>query len=177
MAPGDPSWKKSKAKDVLYEGLKSGEVKDHWTVKELVEWNGEMFGPFAKNQRLATNLRSNWLRLKKTVDTRQVAAAADKLRVQAFKEIVGVKTHDTKGNLLWTQEARKQMKIDMADESKKKMDPDDLKKTNNAYALYDRRMIRRKMEQETFQHKATNYWNEKKREKEKKKKNYKVVNT
>ena len=131
-----------------------------------------MFGPFAANTRLQTNVRSNWLRLKKTVDVRQASATDDKARVQAFKQIVGVKTHDTKGNLLWTQEARKQMKLDMADESKKKMDPDGLKASNNVYALYDRRMIRRKMEQEIFQHKATNYWNEKKQEKEKKKKIY-----
>ena len=173
MAPCDPSWTKSKAKEVLYEGLKSGEVKDHWKVKELVAWNGEMFGPFAKNKRLATNLLSNWLRLKKTVDALQSTATADKLRVQSFKNIMGVKTHDTKGNLLWTQAARKQMKLDMADENKKKMHPDTLKATSNVYALYDRRMIRRKMEQEIFQHKSTNYWNEKKQEIEKNKKIYK----
>ena len=78
-----------------------------------------------------------------------------------------------KGNLLWTQAARKQMKLDMADENKKKMHPDTLKATSNVYALYDRRMIRRKMEQEIFQHKSTNYWNEKKQEIEKNKKIYK----
>lgn len=173
MAPGDPTWGSSKAKVVLADGIKSGQVKDHWQVKELLEWNREMFEPFARNKRLASNLRANWLRLKKGMEKQIAVADKDKERLVRFDERVGKATHDHKGNKLWSKEARAQMKVDMMSPLKRNWTCDKLKDSNWVYQDYSRVLIRRKMEQEKFQAKSTAYWNAKKEKKLNKLKVYK----
>lgn len=174
MAPGDPSWRGSQAKDALCKGLKSNIVKDDWTVDDLLKWNPDLFLPFARNDRLKSNLRANWLRLSKQVDRRKEAATKDKARVVAFKELVGVPTHDHKGKLLWSDDARKQMREDMNNATKKDMKPATLQTTSYVYKHYDAATIRRQREQEIFQRKSNKYWDGKEAERVKRLKKHKV---